>query len=145
MHRITFSSLFLIYILKPPTTNLASCSDLGAILKGKLSWPYVMIGGGWKRRETLDMIFDAFYFMTYCFGKETYTLPTLDGVDHQWTESTNIGCNQWLSLAKIALKVPSAGRNHSLVANTSRCGEGILCNWIWTQLKKECNVFCGRG
>jgi hypothetical protein len=40
-------------------------------------------------------------------------------------ESISIGCNQWLSLAKIALKVPHVGRNCSLVANTSRCGEGI--------------------
>jgi hypothetical protein len=55
----------------------------------------------------------------------TYTLPTPAGAGHQWTESTNIGCNQWLLLAKIALKVPPAGRNCSLVANTSRCGEGI--------------------
>jgi hypothetical protein len=30
-----------------------------------------------------------------------------------------------LSLAKIALKMPLAGRNRSLVANTSRCGEDI--------------------
>jgi hypothetical protein len=52
------------------------------------------------------------------------TLPTPDGVGHQRTESTNIGCNQWLSLAKIALKVPIAGRNRSLVANTIMCGEG---------------------
>ena len=53
------------------------------------------------------------------------TLPTPVGVGHQWTESTSIGCNQWLSLAKIALKVPPAGRNRSLVASTNRCGEGI--------------------
>jgi hypothetical protein len=55
----------------------------------------------------------------------TNTLPTLDGVGHQRTESTNIGCNQWLSLAKIALKVSLADRNRSLVASTSRCGEVI--------------------
>jgi len=40
-------------------------------------------------------------------------------------ESISIGCNQWLSLAKIALKVPPAGRNRSLVALTSNCGEDI--------------------
>jgi len=40
-------------------------------------------------------------------------------------ESTITGCNQWLALAKIALKVPHAGRNRSLVANTNMCGEGI--------------------
>jgi hypothetical protein len=33
-------------------------------------------------------------------------LPTSSGAGYQWTESTNTGCNQWLSLAKIALKVP---------------------------------------
>jgi hypothetical protein len=55
----------------------------------------------------------------------TYTLPTPVGVGHQWTENTNTGCNQWLSLAKIALKVPPVGRNCSLVASTNMCGEGI--------------------
>jgi hypothetical protein len=40
-------------------------------------------------------------------------------------ENTNTNCNQWLSLAKIALKVPHVGRNCSLVARTSRCGECI--------------------
>jgi hypothetical protein len=55
----------------------------------------------------------------------TYTLPTPAGVGHQRTESTMTGCNQWLSLAKIALKVALAGRDRSLVANTSRCREGI--------------------
>jgi hypothetical protein len=55
-----------------------------------------------------------------------YTLPTPDGVGHQRTESTGTGCNQWLSPVIIALKVPLAGRNRSLVvASTSRCGEGI--------------------
>ena len=44
---------------------------------------------------------------------------------HQWTESTNTNCNQWLSLAKITLKVPPIGKNRSLAANTSNCGEGI--------------------
>ena len=33
--------------------------------------------------------------------------------------------NQWLSLAKIALKMSLADRSRSLVANTSMCGEGI--------------------
>jgi hypothetical protein len=56
---------------------------------------------------------------------QTYSPPTLTTVGHQWTESTSTGCNQWLSLAKIALKVPTACRNHSLVARTSRCGECI--------------------
>jgi hypothetical protein len=34
--------------------------------------------------------------------------------------------NQWLSLAKIALKMSLADRSRSLVANTSMCGEGII-------------------
>jgi hypothetical protein len=50
------------------------------------------------------------------FLLQTNTLPTLAGDGHQWTESINTGCNQWLSLAKIALKMPLAGRNRSLVA-----------------------------
>jgi hypothetical protein len=45
-----------------------------------------------------------------------------DGVGHQWTESTSTGYNQWLSLAKIALKLPPVGRNRSLVANTIMWG-----------------------
>jgi hypothetical protein len=36
----------------------------------------------------------------------TNALSTPTGAGHQWTESTSIGCNQWLSLDKIALKVP---------------------------------------
>jgi hypothetical protein len=60
----------------------------------------------------------------------TSTLPTHAGAGHQRTESTNTGCNQWLSLAKIALKVPLASRNRSLVANTNMCGEGIDCGRV---------------
>jgi hypothetical protein len=62
----------------------------------------------------------------------TYTLPTPVGAGHQGTESTSTGCNQWLSLANIALKVPPAGRNRSLVAK--RCGECIklLIDWYGT-------------
>ena len=61
-----------------------------------------------------------------------HTLPTHVGVGHEWTESTNTGCNQWLSLAKITLKVSPAGRNHSLVGNTNKCGEGInlVCPFV---------------
>ena len=55
----------------------------------------------------------------------SYTLLTHASAGHQRTESTNTGCNQWLSLAKIALKTPLAGRNRSLVANTIMFGEGI--------------------
>ena len=53
------------------------------------------------------------------------TLPTPAGAGHQWTENTINGCNQWLSLAKIALKVPPACRNRSLAAITNMCGEDI--------------------
>ena len=38
---------------------------------------------------------------------------------------TNIGYNQWLSLAKPTLKVPHASKNRSLVARTSKCGWAI--------------------
>jgi hypothetical protein len=68
------------------------------------------------------------------FGLWAYTLPTLDGVGHQWTEGTSTGCNQWLTLAKIALKMPHAGRSCSLVVNTSRCGEGINLRRLHTML-----------
>jgi hypothetical protein len=58
-----------------------------------------------------------------------YTLPTPAGGGHQRTESISTGCYQWLSLAKIALKVPLAGRNCSVVLATNRFGEGIsLCS-----------------
>jgi hypothetical protein len=56
----------------------------------------------------------------------TYSPPTLTGVGHQWTVSTNTGCNQWLSLAKPTLKMPLADRNHSLVARTNKCGWAII-------------------
>ena len=55
----------------------------------------------------------------------TYTLPTHVGVGRQWTESTSIGCNQWLSLVKMTLRVSLVGRNRSLVASASKCGEGV--------------------
>ena len=48
------------------------------------------------------------------------TPPTLTGVGHQWTVSTNTGCNQWFSLTKSNLKVTFAGRNRSMMANTSK-------------------------
>jgi hypothetical protein len=43
----------------------------------------------------------------------------------------SIGCNQWFSLAKIALKVPPAGRSRSPVARTNKYGECIIvmCSW----------------
>jgi hypothetical protein len=50
------------------------------------------------------------------FLLQTNTLPTLAGAGHLRTKSISTGCNQWLSLAKIVLKVPLAGRNRSLVA-----------------------------
>jgi len=54
-----------------------------------------------------------------------YTLPTPAGASHRRMESTSTSCNQWLSLTKIARKVPPAGRNGSLVASTNECGEDI--------------------
>ena len=37
---------------------------------------------------------------------DNYNPPIVTSVGRQWTESTNIGFNQWLSLAKLALKMP---------------------------------------
>ena len=51
--------------------------------------------------------------------------PTLTSAGHQRTVSTSSGCNQWLSLAKPLLKVALAGRNRSLVTQTSKCGWAI--------------------
>ena len=51
---------------------------------------------------------------------ETNSPPTLTGAGHQRTLNTNIGCNQWLSLAKTLLKMTLDGRNRSLVAYTSK-------------------------
>ena len=52
--------------------------------------------------------------------------------------STNIGCNQWLSLAKPTLKVAHAGRNRSLVAHTSKCGRAIR-----KKIESELDGLCG--
>jgi len=71
---------------------------------------------------------------------ETYSPPTLTGVGHQWTDGINGGCNQWLSLAKLALEVPHAGRNRSLVARSNRCGECIK-----TSTFKPCHLICQLG
>jgi hypothetical protein len=62
------------------------------------------------------------------------------------TSERRAGCNQRLSLAKIALKVPLAGRNHSLVLATSRCGEGISVECIYYDmhdynLRRELQAF----
>ena len=45
-------------------------------------------------------------------------------------KSTSIGCNQWLSLTKIALKVPHVDRNRSLVARTNMCGDSVSISFI---------------
>jgi hypothetical protein len=81
----------------------------------------------WKYNvPPLGLMWRPHTFENVCFEMEFgNTLPTPDGAGRQWTEGTSIGCNQWLSLAKIALKVPRADRNRSLVARTSRCGECI--------------------
>ena len=61
----------------------------------------------------------------------TNSPPTLTGVGHQRTVSTDIGCNQWLSLAKPPLKVGLAGRNRSLVARTSKW-------WVCYKKMQDC-------
>ena len=50
--------------------------------------------------------------------------PTLNGVGHQTTMSTNTDCNQWLSLAKPTLKVhpPLVGIVHWWPAPVSMGG-----------------------
>ena len=58
-------------------------------------------------------------------GFGTNSPPKRVGAGNQRTVSTNIGCNQWLSLAKSPLKVVLAGRNRSLVLRTSKCGFAI--------------------
>ena len=55
----------------------------------------------------------------------SYSPLTHTGAGHQWTVSTNISCNQWLSLAEPGLKAAHAGRNRSLVTWTSMCGCAI--------------------
>ena len=57
----------------------------------------------------------------------TNSPPTHASAGHQSTVSTSTGCNQWLSLAELGLKVAPYGRNHSLVACTSICGCATRC------------------
>jgi hypothetical protein len=66
-----------------------------------------------------------------------YSPPTLTGVGHQWMASTCTGCNQYLSLAKLALKVALVGRNRSVVTCTASVGrllgmssDAILRLWL---------------
>ena len=59
------------------------------------------------------------------FLLHTNTLPTHVGASHQWTIPTSMGhfrsyFSQWEPLV-----ATSVGTLRSLVANTSRCGEGI--------------------
>ena len=65
------------------------------------------------------------------------TLLTPAGVGHKWTERVLalVATNGSHWMAKIALKVSHVGRNRSLVANTSRCGEGIKGRFIFHGLK----------
>ena len=58
-------------------------------------------------------------------------------------ESTSTGCNQFLSLAKVALKVPPNGRNRSLVARTSRCGECVSILRSFITLPSVQLLLCG--
>ena len=67
----------------------------------------------------------------------TNSPPTVTGAGHHWTVSTNIGCNQWLSLAKTLLKVTLAGRNRSMVARTNKCGWAISLMVSLSPLKSD--------
>ena len=49
------------------------------------------------------------------------------------------GCNQWLSLAKIVLRLPSTSRNRSLVARTNMCGECINVTYHYVELRNARN------
>ena len=70
------------------------------------------------------------------FLSQAYSPPTHTGAGHQWTVSTNIGCNQWLSLAEPTLKMAPAGRNHSPVAHTNMCG-WTISRWLRKKGKRK--------
>ena len=55
----------------------------------------------------------------------TYSPPTLTGASYKCTVSTSTSYIQWLSLAKLELKVALASWFRSLLAHTSKCGWAI--------------------
>jgi hypothetical protein len=61
--------------------------------------------------SSLDWLYlhRSWYLVSHKISPHLLVLPTSE------TESTSTGCNQWLSLVKIALKVPIVDRNRSLV------------------------------
>jgi hypothetical protein len=102
---------------------------LWPLVKGPMVWSYMLYNNlklylaYFVYNKILNKVIcdnDNRIYMWFVF--ESNTLPTLVGAGHQWTESTSTGCNHWLSLAKIILKVSLAGRNRSLVAHAIMCG-----------------------
>ena len=101
----------------------------------------MVLANGWTRpssmtifvnlcTRTLSKKLSYWHWMPY----DTNTLPTLVGVGHQCTTPTSRG-HFWSYLSQWEpLVATSAGTLHSLVASTSRCGEGIniifrvICN-----------------
>ena len=61
---------------------------------------------------------------------------TLTCAGHQQTESTNIGCNQWLSLAKSTLKWPL------LVGIVQWWPAPVSVGGLWCALNNHINVQC---
>ena len=69
------------------------------------------------------------------------TLPTHVGVGHQWMESTSRGHFQSYFSQWEPLVATSVGTLHSLVASTSRCGEGISLGILLSQFILGSSIF----
>jgi len=114
------------------------------------------VNGEWFRSHTskrmslraVSSISNSVLYMIVChmdWVSRRWTIACETIAWHQSTVSTSIGCIQWLSLAKPALKVvpvlkvAHAGRNWSLVDCTSKCDDGwhIMCiQSHWTESVK---------
>ena len=83
-----------------------------------ISFIQLRLQAGWDH-EHVRLLFKTIP----CLSSLIHSPHLLVWATNEWRVRSSTSCNHWLSLAKIALKVCHAGRNHSLVANTSRCGE----------------------
>jgi len=97
---------------------------------------------GWGRWRCSSCMQHQIWGLSLWMFNYDFTLtnnpPTLTCVGHRWTVSTNIGCNQWLSLANPCLKVLLVGRDRLMVVRIGKCRWAIrLCN---SQLFKHCLV-----